>query len=100
MKLKGQKSRNLKRIDPRMDRTLLNNNQKAFVTEVALEVYNLLSTAFDNAEIEIDKLRKELPPEYEEEVDLLVNKVYHNSVELINEIKESVLNLTVKELDR
>ena len=83
-----------------MDRTLLNNNQKAFVTEVALEVYNLLSTAFDNAEIEIDKLRKELPPEYEEEVDLLVNKVYHNSVELINEIKESVLNLTVKELDR
>lgn len=100
MKLKGQKSRDLKRIIPRMDKALLNNNQKAFVTEVALEVYNVLSTAFDNAEIEIDKLRKELPPEYEEDVDLLVNKVYHNSVDLINEIKESILNLTIKEIDR
>ena len=100
MKLKRQKSPDLKKIIPQMDRTLLNNNQKAFVTEVALEVYNVLSTAFDNAEIEIDKLRKELPPEYEEDVDLIVNKVYHNSVDLINEIKESILNLTVKEIDR
>ena len=100
MKLKRQKSPDLKKIIPQMDRTFLNNNQKAFVTEVALEVYNVLSTAFDNAEIEIDKLRKELPPEYEEDVDLIVNKVYHNSVDLINEIKESILNLTVKEIDR
>ncbi len=80
-----------------MEKTAISNHQKAYVTEIALEVNNVLRTAFENAEIEINKLNKELPEDYGEEVDNIINKVYHKSVDLIEDIRNDILNLNLNE---
>ena len=80
-----------------MSKTVLNNNQKAFITEVALEVDNVLKAAFDDAEIEIDKLRDQLPETYGEEIDEIVNKVYHESIALMEKIRNDILNINLNE---
>ena len=58
---------------------------------------NVLKSAFDDAEIEIDKLRDQLPEDYSEEIDTIVNKVYHDAVRLMEGIRNDILNLTVND---
>lgn len=76
-----------------MSQVRLNGEQKTLVTEIALEAYRILQESFDNIEIEIDKLRDQLPPEFEKDVDTLVNKVYHQSVEVMKSIRNDILDL-------
>lgn len=76
-----------------MSQVRLNGEQKTLVTEIALEAYRILQESFDNIEIEIDKLRDQLPPEFEKDVEALVNKVYHQSVEVMKSIRNDILDL-------
>ena len=80
-----------------MEKTAINNHQKAFVTEVALEVNNVLKSAFETVEMEINKLNNNLPEDYGEEVDSIINKVYHKSVDLMEEIRNDILNINLNE---
>ena len=76
-----------------MSQIRLNGEQQTLVTETATEAYSILQASFDSIEIEIDKLRDQLPPEFEKDVDALVNKVYHQAVETMASVRDDILNL-------